>query len=36
MKKQLFFSIAFIMSALFSFAQDDMPIVWEARMDHKI
>lgn len=36
MKKQLFFSIAFIMSALFSLAQDDMPIVWESRMDHKI
>ncbi|KAF0202730.1 MAG: hypothetical protein FD170_1579 [Bacteroidetes bacterium] len=36
MKKQLFFSFAFIMSAFFTYAQDDMPVVWESRMDHKI
>jgi len=36
MKKQIFFAIALISSAFLVKAQDDMPVVWEARMDHKI
>ncbi|MFH1121144.1 MAG: PQQ-binding-like beta-propeller repeat protein [Bacteroidota bacterium] len=36
MKKQILFAIALCSSAFLVNAQDDMPLVWEARMDHKI
>jgi len=36
MKTKLLLSVALVISALFSRAQDDMPVVWESRMDHKI
>lgn len=36
MKKQFLLSVSFIACALLAMAQDDMPMVWESRMDHKI
>lgn len=36
MKKQILLTIALIVSAFIVKSQDDMPVVWESRMDHKI
>lgn len=36
MKKQIFFTLALFSATFLVKAQDDMPVVWESRMDHKI
>ena len=36
MKKQILFTLALIGGAFVANAQDDMPVLWESRMDHKI
>lgn len=36
MKTKFFLMAALLTSALFTRAQDDMPVVWESKMDHKI
>lgn len=36
MKKHFLFSIALFAGLISVKAQDDMPLVWESRMDHKI
>jgi len=36
MRKQILLTLALISSAFLATAQDDMPIVWESKMDHKI
>ena len=36
MKTKFFLMAALLTSAMFTRAQDDMPVVWESKMDHKI
>lgn len=36
MKTKFFLLAALLTSAMFTRAQDDMPVVWESKMDHKI
>ena len=36
MKTKFFLMAALMTSAMFTRAQDDMPVVWESKMDHKI